>query len=163
MNGDNRGFIQPEQKDREAMAEDNYYTLDWLRDLLEEAPEGTELIILEDSIVRGTTLKGAIAQYRRFIGKTPIHLRIALPPVKHDCHFGVDIAISQGLVFREKGTKEKVADFLGVTSLEYSTVEQLEESVHIAYGSEQCLCKGCMTGEYSKTISELPSEGASAA
>ncbi|HSW96851.1 MAG TPA: hypothetical protein VLF89_03420 [Candidatus Saccharimonadales bacterium] len=152
LNGQNKGFIQPDQEDRSSMS---YFALDLLKELKQRSLSGEniELILLDDSIVRGTTLRKTIHQIRQFVGNIKIHLRIALFPISEECPFGVDIAKEQGLIFDKcNKNKEEVARSLGVDSLEYSTVEQLETSVQTVFGADRHVCSGCHDRNYSQLI-----------
>ena len=107
------------------------------------------IVLIDDSIVRGTTLKH-ITQLLREAGTKEIHIRIASPEITHPCFYGVDISNYEELVMAYT-TKEQLMDYYGVESLEFISLEMLREC-----SPHKKLCTGCFTGNYiTKTFSKL--------
>jgi amidophosphoribosyltransferase len=110
---------------------------------------GKRLVLIDDSIVRGTTLKH-ITQLLREAGAKEIHVRIASPQITHPCFYGVDISSYAELVMAHT-TKEDLRDFYGVESLEFMSLASLE-----LCSPGKHLCTGCFTGGYlTDTFSRL--------
>ena len=106
--------------------------------------EGKRIVLIDDSIVRGNTIKKTINRLREF-GAKEIHLRIASPMFIDVCYFGTDIDKKDKLIANIK-TKEEIRKNIGVESLEYLNIDNLKE---IAKGSQmEDFCYGCFTGKY---------------
>lgn len=103
--------------------------------------EGKRIVLIDDSIVRGTTLKH-IAHLLKEAGTKEIHIRIASPEITHPCFYGVDISNYSELVMAYT-TKDALMNYYGVESLEFISLEMLKEC-----SPHQELCTGCFTGEY---------------
>jgi len=85
--------------------------------------EGKRVVVVDDSIVRGTTCKARIHSLRA-AGAKEVHLRISAPPIRFPCFYGIDFPHAQELIAAEKSVEE-IAEFLGVDSLGYQTLEGL--------------------------------------
>lgn len=109
--------------------------------VIRQVVSGKRLVLIDDSIVRGTTLKH-ITQLLKDAGAAEIHIRIASPQITHPCFYGVDISKYAELVMAHT-TKENLRDFYGVESLEFMSLETLA-----ACTPGQQLCTGCFTGIY---------------
>lgn len=110
---------------------------------------GKRLVLIDDSIVRGTTLK-RITRLLKEAGAKEIHVRIASPQIAHPCFYGVDISNYAELVMAHT-SKEALRDFYGVESLEFMSLESLAECT-----PNRRLCTGCFTGTYvTDTFSRL--------
>lgn len=131
-----RTFIQPEQSQRENMVR---IKLTAIRDNV----KGKRIILIDDSIVRGTTSKKIVALLKN-AGAKEIHLRITSPPVKHSCYFGIDIQ-NEGELIGSHNTNEQIAKILGCNSVEYLSIEELKEMCSEA---NLPICSGCFSGEY---------------
>jgi amidophosphoribosyltransferase len=103
--------------------------------------QGKRVVLIDDSIVRGTTLKH-IAHLLKEAGTKEIHVRIASPEITHPCFYGVDISTSAELVMAST-TKDELMNYYGVESLEFISLEMLKEC-----SPYQELCTGCFTGDY---------------
>ena len=131
-----RTFIQPDQQ---------------LRDLgvrlkLNVLPEiigGKRIVVVDDSIVRGTTTPHVVKLLRRG-GAEEVHLRICAPPIVSPCHFGVDMATRPELIAANKSVEE-IRDFVKADSLGFLSHEALVDSVGL---ERNTLCMACFTGEY---------------
>ncbi|MEW6722177.1 MAG: amidophosphoribosyltransferase [Candidatus Micrarchaeota archaeon] len=102
--------------------------------------EGRRVVLVDDSIVRGTTLKEIVALVRRS-GAREVHLRITCPPVKAPCFYGVDMSTYSELIAGKKSVDE-IRDFLGADSLSYISIGGLREAVGLP------LCTGCLNEDY---------------
>ena len=101
-----RTFIKPTQNERNMAVRLKL-------NIIDELVRGKRLVIVDDSIVRGTTTKAKMDQLRA-AGAKEIHLRISCPPIRHPCYFGVDFAERSQLIAYQKGSVEAIRDFLGV-------------------------------------------------
>jgi amidophosphoribosyltransferase len=131
-----RTFIKPTQQQRAAAVR---LKLNVVRQLV----EGKRLIIVDDSVVRGTTTKAKVDQLRE-AGAKEVHLRISCPPIRHPCFFGVDFATRDQLIAAGR-TVEQVRDFLRVDSLAYLSLEGLTSCVS---RPAQHYCTACFSGDY---------------
>ena len=98
--------------------------------------------MVEDSIVRGTTLK-ILSRMLRDAGALEVHIRIASPPVAHPCFFGMDFP-SQGELAASSMTPNEIAKMLGVESLGYLSVEGMKECT----GEGENYCAACFDNDY---------------
>lgn len=129
-----RTFIKPQQKSRESSVRVKL-------NVLKEAVNGKRVVMIDDSIVRGTT-SDRIVQMVRDAGATEVHMRISSPPFISECYFGTDIPSKDQLIANHR-TIDEIRDVIGCDSLGYLKVERLEE-----LSGGQAICKGCFTGEY---------------
>ena len=136
-----RSFIQPEQHQRENAVK---IKLNAVR----ESVVGKRVIMIDDSIVRGTT-SARIVRLLREAGAKEVHVRISSPPFLHTCHFGTDIDSEENLIAGKCSSTEEIAEYIGADSLGYLPVECLGELVDNRFG----YCKGCFTGDYPVDIS----------
>ncbi|MFO7172191.1 MAG: amidophosphoribosyltransferase [Bacillota bacterium] len=113
--------------------------------------EGKRVVLVDDSIVRGTTLRHLIGLLRE-AGAREVHLRIASPPYVNSCHYGIDTADSGSLVARGRSI-EAVREYVGADSLHYLSLEGLIRAVGIA-SPEMGFCHACFTGEYPVPVDE---------
>jgi amidophosphoribosyltransferase len=111
--------------------------------VIDELVRGKRLIIVDDSIVRGTTTKAKMDQLRA-AGASEIHLRISCPPIRHPCYFGVDFAERSQLVATGK-TVDDIRRYLGVDSLHYLSLEGLLSCMQ---RPGERYCTACYSGEY---------------
>jgi amidophosphoribosyltransferase len=120
---------------------------------LREVLEGKRVILVEDSIVRSTTMKVLLNRIREFGKAREIHVRIACPPIVAPCFYGIDMS-TIGELFAPKfmpdgrlttEVQEKMAETLGANSLRYLPVESIARAV--GFDRDQ-LCEACITGEY---------------
>jgi amidophosphoribosyltransferase len=135
-----RTFINPGQGERERNARRKL-------NVLSERVNGKRLIVLEDSVVRGTTTR-YLAKMLREAGATEVHLRVALPPVKWPCYYGIDIGTESELLAASLSV-EGIRELLGVDSLAYLNVGELREAVGVPHGG---FCDACMTNDYPTAI-----------
>ncbi|MEG0943605.1 MAG: amidophosphoribosyltransferase [Angelakisella sp.] len=131
-----RTFIAPTQKERENDVRKKLNPI-------AATVKGKRVILVDDSIVRGTTsLK--IVKLLREAGATEVHMRLSSPPFLFPCYFGTDID-SQDKLIAHNRTVEEVGQIIGVDSIGFLGVEHLDK---LAVGSKCGYCKGCFTGEY---------------
>jgi amidophosphoribosyltransferase len=131
-----RTFIQPGQELRK-------HGLRLKFNPLPEIVSGQRLVVVDDSIVRGNTTR-QIVQMLRDAGAAEVHLRISAPPIKHPCHYGIDMSTREEMIAHGR-TVEEVAAELGCDSLHYLSLE----GVYRAIGHDRSThCDACFSGEY---------------
>ena len=101
------------------------------------------IVVVDDSIVRGTTSKKLVAMLRR-AGAKEVHMRISAPPTTDPCHYGIDTPEKSELIASSK-TVDQIAQFIGVDSLAYLSTEGLYRAVESEQGK---MCDACFTGNY---------------
>jgi amidophosphoribosyltransferase len=131
-----RTFIQPGQELRK-------HGLRLKFNPLPEVIAGKRLVVVDDSIVRGNTTR-QIVQMLRDAGAAEIHMRISAPPIKHPCHYGIDMSTREEMIAHGRTTEEVAAE-LGCDSLHYLSMEGVYEAVR---GTRATHCDACFTGEY---------------
>ncbi len=129
-----RTFIKPQQKSRESSVRVKL-------NVLKEAVEGKRVIMIDDSIVRGTT-SDRIVQMLRDAGAKEVHVRISSPPFISECYFGTDVP-SKELLIAYNRSIEEIRQVIGCDSLAYLDIDRL---IEISGGN--AICKGCFTGKY---------------
>jgi amidophosphoribosyltransferase len=131
-----RTFIQPGQELRK-------HGLRMKFNPLPEIVGGRSIVVVDDSIVRGNTTR-QIVQMLRDAGAREVHMRISAPPIKHPCHYGIDMSTREEMVAHER-TVEEIAEHLGCDSLAYLSLEGVYEAVG---GSREQHCDACFSGDY---------------
>ncbi|MBI2872479.1 MAG: amidophosphoribosyltransferase [Chloroflexi bacterium] len=131
-----RTFIQPDQRLRDLGVQMKFNPLP-------EVLWGKRVVVVDDSIVRGTTTPHVVNLLRR-AGALEVHLRVCAPPIRHPCPLGVDMATMRELIAAGR-TVEEVRQFIGADSLGYLSVKGLHRAVG---GSSQGFCNACFTGNY---------------
>ena len=138
-----RTFIQPTQRMREAGIR---MKLNPLKDAL----SGKRVVLVDDSIVRGTTSRKIIKALRD-AGVTEVHMRISSPPVTHPCFYGIDTDSQDQLIAATKSVEE-ITTHIGVDSLAYLSWE----GMMLATGEEpNSFCSACFTGKYPVPVPEM--------
>ncbi len=132
-----RTFIKPKQKNRENSVQ---VKLNAVR----EAVNGKRIIMIDDSIVRGTT-SDRIVRMLREAGAKEVHMRVSSPPFLWPCYFGTDVPAREQLIAYNRSVEE-IRKIIGADSLGYLRMERLEEIV-----GNLNICKGCFTGQYPLT------------
>jgi amidophosphoribosyltransferase len=130
-----RTFIQPSQNMRRQGVN---LKLNPLPSVL----EGKRVIVLDDSIVRGTTSQRIVTMLRN-AGAIEVHMRITCPPIAHPCFMGVDMPTHEELIAHNLRVDE-IRDRLGVDSLHYLSIEGMMNAID----SENGYCNACFTGQY---------------
>ena len=140
-----RTFIQPDQELRRQGIRLKFNPLDEIA--------GQRLVIVDDSIVRGTTLRQLVKMLFDG-GAEAVHLRISSPPVVSPCFYGIDMADEEQLIASAR-TVEEVRAFLGATSLAYLSVEGMQWATKLPSSS---VCRACFTREYPTNVPVGPAE-----
>jgi len=137
-----RTFIQPSQslRDRGVKLKLNP---------LPESVRGKRLVVIDDSIVRGTTQKQVVAALRE-AGATEVHIRITCPPVVWPCFYGIDFPTRQELIAADL-TVEQIRDYVGADSLGYLSLDGM---VQAAGDEKSSFCRACFDGEYPIPVPE---------
>lgn len=131
-----RTFIKPTQGEREDAVKIKL-------NAVKNTVAGKRVILVDDSIVRGTT-SGKIVKLLRDAGATEVHVRISSPPFVSECFFGTDIDSKENLIACRMSVDE-IAEYIGADSLGYLSVESVNR---IAEGAHCGFCDGCFTGKY---------------
>lgn len=131
-----RTFIEPEQRLRDLGVKLKFNPM-------REVIEGRRLVVVDDSIVRGTTTPQVISLLRK-AGAKEVHMRICAPPIRYPCFFGVDMATRRELIAAQKSVPE-IAEAIGADSLAYLSVEGLIKAVGLP---RETFCLACFTGDY---------------
>ncbi|HUV44036.1 MAG TPA: amidophosphoribosyltransferase [Dehalococcoidales bacterium] len=131
-----RTFIEPDQRIRDLGVRLKFNPLPQML-------EGKRLVVVDDSIVRGTTTPKVVNLLRR-AGVKEIHMRICAPPIQYPCFLGVDMATRQELIASHK-TVEEIRDFIGADSLGYLSVDGLLKAVDLP---RETFCMACFVGDY---------------
>jgi amidophosphoribosyltransferase len=131
-----RTFIEPDQRIRELGVQLKFNPMPMMI-------SDKRLIVIDDSIVRGTTTPRVVSMLRR-AGAKEVHMRICAPPIRHPCFFGVDMATRWELIAAQK-TVPQIRELIGADSLGYLSLEGLIEAVALP---KNLFCLACFTGDY---------------
>ncbi|MCT2536791.1 amidophosphoribosyltransferase [Aquibacillus koreensis] len=139
-----RTFIQPSQELREQGVK---MKLSAVRGIV----EGKRVVMVDDSIVRGTTSK-RIVRLLKEAGATEVHVRIASPPIENPCYYGIDTS-TKGELIASNHSIEEMCELIGADSLSFLTTEGLEDAIVKDKDSmEHGICQACFTGNYPTEI-----------
>lgn len=130
-----RTFIQPAQEIRDLKVRVKFNPI-------KEIIKGKRLVIVDDSIIRGTTTKARVKSLRE-AGAKAIHLRVSCPPTKHSCFYGIDFPNRKQLIANNLPIEE-IRKFIGVDTLGYLSLEGMLKAV----GRPSNYCTACWSGEY---------------
>ena len=133
-----RTFIKPTQKERE-----NSVRLKL--SVLESVVKGKRIVLVDDSIVRGTTIANLIHMLKK-AGAVSVHVRISSPPFLYPCYFGTDIPSNKQLI-ASSHTTEEICSMIGADSLGYMKIEDLQSMV-----GDLPICKACFDNQYPMKI-----------
>ena len=136
-----RTFIKPKQSDRESSVKIKL-------NVIPEVVRGKRIIMVDDSIVRGTTCANIIKMLKS-AGATEVHVRISSPPFLHPCYFGTDVPSDDQLIAHSH-TTEQIREMIGADSLGYMEIGKLKDMV-----GDLKYCDACFTGNYPM---EVPGE-----
>jgi amidophosphoribosyltransferase len=136
-----RTFIKPKQSQRESSVKIKL-------NVIEEVVKGKRIIMVDDSIVRGTTCANIIKMLKK-AGATEVHVRISSPPFLYPCYFGTDVPSNEQLIAHAH-TTEEIRQIIGADSLGYMEVDKLKDMV-----GDLSYCDACFTGNYPM---EVPGE-----
>jgi amidophosphoribosyltransferase len=131
-----RTFIQPGQELRK-------HGLRLKFNPMPEVVGGKRLVVVDDSIVRGNTTRQIVAMLRD-AGALEVHMRITAPPIRHPCHYGIDMSTREEMVAHGR-TVDQIAKELGCDSLAYLSLEGVYEAIR---SGRETHCDACFTGEY---------------
>jgi len=131
-----RTFIQPTQAQRDTAVHLKLNTVS-------EVVDGKRIVVVDDSIVRGTTTRGKMQALRR-AGAKEIHLRISCPPIRHACYFGIDFPDESNLIAHQRSVEE-IRDYLGVDSLHFLSIDGMLSCVS---RPRHHYCTACWSGQY---------------
>jgi amidophosphoribosyltransferase len=131
-----RTFIQPGQELRK-------HGLRMKFNPLPEIVSGQRVVVVDDSIVRGNTTRQIVAMLKD-AGAREVHLRISAPPIRHPCHYGIDMSTREEMIAHDR-TVEEVAEELGADSLAYLSMKGVYEAVGTPAEHH---CDACFTGNY---------------
>jgi amidophosphoribosyltransferase len=131
-----RTFIEPEQRLRDLGVRQKFNTL-------VDVIKGKRLVVVDDSIVRGTTTPHVVNLLRK-AGAKEVHMRVCAPPIKHPCFMGVDMASREELLAANNSLTQ-IREMVGANSLGYLSVKGL---MKVVGGTEGGFCDACFTGAY---------------
>jgi len=131
-----RTFIEPDQRIRDLGVKLKFNPLPQMLD-------GKRVVVIDDSIVRGTTTPQVVKLLKR-AGAKQVHMRICAPPIRYPCFFGVDMATRWELIAAQK-TVAEVRDFIGADSLGHLSIDGLIKAVGLP---KDIFCMACFTGDY---------------
>lgn len=138
-----RTFIQPGQSNRQMGVRIKF-------NIVKGVLEGRTIVVVDDSIVRGTTSKQLVHLIKEANPKL-VHLRISSPPIMYPCFYGMDFPSKEELVAHQMhGNIEEIKNYLEVDSLEYLTIDEMLEAVSEA--GEENFCTACFSGKYPTEI-----------
>jgi len=140
-----RTFIQPTQSMRDFSVR---IKLNPVKNLL----KGKDIIIIEDSIIRGTTVRTRVKALRE-LGVRKVHMRVSGPPHRFPCHYGIDFSTRGELIAATK-TVEELRDYLGLDSLYYLSIDGLLQATEFK-SPENNFCKACFDGCYPVAFDKL--------
>jgi amidophosphoribosyltransferase len=124
--------------------------------------EGKKVLIVDDSIVRGTTMRGLIRMVRG-AGAKKVYVASSCPPIRHPCVYGIDMSVRGEFVAADRDERE-IEKILGADALVYSTLPGMIHAAHVGNPEIGHFCKACMDGEYptgdvtAETLDEIESE-----
>jgi amidophosphoribosyltransferase len=130
-----RTFIQPSQDMRDYSVR---VKINPVKDMIKDK----RIIIVDDSIVRGTTIRTRVKKLRE-LGAREVHFRVSCPPIKFPCFYGIDFA-SKGELIAANHSVREIERFIGLDSLHYISIEGLLKSV----STPDDYCLACFTGSY---------------
>ncbi|OPX33274.1 MAG: amidophosphoribosyltransferase, partial [Candidatus Latescibacteria bacterium 4484_181] len=131
-----RTFIEPRSEIRDIMVRIKFNPVSGLL-------KGKSVVVVEDSIVRGTTMRN-LAGLIREAGAKEVHVRVSCPPLRFPCYYGIDFQTKDELIASSK-TVEQIRNFLQVDSLGYLSLEAMLEAMP---GTQENYCVACFTGDY---------------
>jgi len=131
-----RTFIEPDQRIRDLGVKLKFNPMPQILD-------GKRVVVVDDSIVRGTTTPKVVSLLRK-AGAKEVHMRICAPPIRYPCFFGVDMATRWELIAAQK-TIPEIRDFIDADSLGYSSIDGLVRALALP---RETFCMACFTGDY---------------
>jgi len=144
-----RTFIEPSQKIRDFGVKMKFIPV-------REIIENKRIILIDDSVVRGTTSRKIVKMVRDF-GPVKVHMRVASPPVRYPCFYGIDFSTYEELLANKFATMEEIAKYIGVESIGYLTPETLFGNDTSAVSGD--FCAACFHGEYPTPLNQFSKDG----
>lgn len=142
-----RTFIEPEQKIRDFGAKIKF-------NVVRSAVKDKRVVVVDDSIMRGTTMRKIIKMFRN-AGAKEIHVRISSPPTRFPCFYGIDIPTHKELI-ASSHTIEEIRKYLRVNSIEYMTIESMLEAIN---SPGKHFCTACFSGDYPSPLDNSEENG----
>ncbi|MEI7435507.1 MAG: amidophosphoribosyltransferase [bacterium] len=139
-----RTFIMPDQNQRAS-------SVDMKLAVVADVVRGKRVVVVDDSIVRGTTARRRVAALRE-AGAREVHMRISCPPIMHPCYFGIDFATREELIAARR-TVDDIRAYIGADSLGYLSIEGLLAPFGADAG--QSFCQACFSGDYALDVSRM--------
>ena len=136
-----RTFIFPDQKDREDQVRKKLNPIS-------SAVKGKRVVMVDDSIVRGTT-SGRVVKLLREAGATEVHFMVSSPPFLYPCYYGTDVP-DRDMLIANQHTKEEIREMIGVDSLNYLDLEDMKKIATL--GGKNGFCYACFEGKYATEI-----------
>jgi amidophosphoribosyltransferase len=121
--------------------------------IIPDVVEGQRIVIVEDSVVRGTTTRSKMRAIRR-AGAKEIHLRVSCPPIRHPCFYGIDFPTSEELIAHNR-TVDQIRDFLEVDTLAYLEMDRMLACMQLPSNS---YCTACWSGKYKVPVDQPQSK-----
>lgn len=140
-----RTFIEPEQKIRDFGARIKY-------NVIASAVQGKRVVLVDDSIMRGTTSRKIIKMLKR-AGAKEIHIRISAPPTQFPCYYGIDIPTEKELIAANHSIEE-IENYLEVDSLGYMSLESARDAMNVNPKYKRNWCDACFSGNYPVDIKD---------
>ncbi len=137
-----RTFIMPTQNKRED-------ELDIKLNPIKEVIQGKRVVLVDDSIVRGNTMRKIVGLLKN-AGAREVHVRVGSPPIRYPCYLGIDMKTKEQFVAKDGKSMEQLAKEFGADSVAYISVDGLVEAIGLGKNE---LCLGCLTGKYPIPIS----------
>jgi amidophosphoribosyltransferase len=146
-----RTFINPTQAGRNAKVKIKFNPV-------REVLQGKKVVVVDDSLVRGTTSRGLVQMIRQ-AGAREVHFRVASPPITGPCYYGIDTPTRAELIAANHSV-EQIREHLGVESLGYLSLAGM---LRAAGGDQSEFCHACFTGQYPTAVSDETDRGRHAA
>ena len=137
-----RTFIQPSQDMRD-------FGVRVKLNPVQELIKGKNVIIVEDSVIRGTTTRARVANIRR-AGAASVHMLVSCPPHRFPCHYGIDFS-TKGELIAAKHSVDEIRDMIGLDTMGYLSIDGLLEGTHT---SKEGFCLACFDGNYPEAIED---------
>ena len=137
----NRTFIITDNNERQNYSREKYI-------IDSKKVTGNNIILVDDSIVRGTTIKNLVNLLKQH-NPNSIHIRVASPPIIGTCNLGIDIPTKEELIYNHFNDPEKLREYLDVDSVKYLRIPDLQQIFTKSKDKSHNMCMGCITGNYS--------------
>lgn len=137
----NRTFIITDNNERQNYSREKYI-------IDSNKVSGNNIILVDDSIVRGTTIKNVVNLLKQH-NPNSIHIRVSSPPIIGTCNLGIDIPTKEELIYNHFNDPEKLREYLDVDSVKYLRIPDLQQIFTKSKDKSHNMCMGCITGNYS--------------